>query len=377
MGVITVTEKESAERCGWQHDFNSFNRMSLESANPLRSLYLGTLWHKSLDALAQKEQMTPHRFVPGGPSGLCAQCEFNVYAHMDHPARALAGFYTDSVREHYIAITGRPPLQMEMKETFQTVELVANMLTGYLKYYGGRLLPEGWKYIRTEQQFFKVIPGTNHCTCYFRSSCKCAYTQSGIRKSCRYQHGVYLHCRCSGTQCRCREDHILEGTLDGTIQHEETGKIAVLENKTFSVHPNIYELHRTSQFMGYDWIGLDFGVEEVLYNGVWTRDKVPDGWNKAENRKWNINDLYVRRVLSWDQAERANWVMQLAVTANRIFDPHYIPVRTVHPVGGCNGVNGCSYKTLCDARFHMHKDYKSILANEYRKRERHEAEPTN
>lgn len=374
MGIITTTEKESVERCGWMHDFNSQNRLNLESANPLRSLFLGTLWHKTLDALAQRQTLLKdygdHKFEPGGSgkSGEhCAKCSFGVFAHTQHPDRAVSGFHSEKIREHYKVVTGRAPMQLEMAETYKTIETVGEMLKGYLKYYNGLLLPEGWEYIRTEQQFLKVIPGTEHCECYLQKLCTCGYRKNGIRKSCRYLNGYYVKCRC--TNCTCRQMHMLEGTLDGLIRHVSDKK-AVLENKTFSVHPHISELHRTSQFQGYDWISEELDTDEVLYNGIWTRTKVPDGYNQQAHRKWNIHDLYLREAISWSQTEKQHWVEQLAVTALRLFDPHYIPVRTVPAVGGCNGVNGCSYKTLCDARFHAKKDYTTILESEYRQRER-------
>lgn len=376
MGIITVTERESAERCGWQHEFNSKNFLGLESANPLRSLSIGTLWHKTMDALAQKQAIkTPHKFVPGTvgkPGEHCAVCTYNMFAHVEHPDRALAGYFAEQIRERYISITGREPIQLEMEDTYKTIDLVREMLKGYLDYYDGRLIPEGWSYIQPEQQFFREIPDTEHCTCYLKPSCICQMRNAitGKRISCRYKHGIYTRCKCEDGQCKlCRVGHILEGTIDALIQHDQSGRRACLENKTFSIHPNIPEMRRTSQFVGYDWIGQEMDVKEVLYNGIWTRDHVPDGYNKAAGRKWNIHDLYVRRVLTWSDAERANWIYQTGRTALRIFDPAYTPVRVVPPVGGCNGVNNCSYKTLCDARFHQDKDYNSILRNEYRKRD--------
>lgn len=379
MGIVTVTELEVIRRCGWAHDFGSFNRMSIESANPLKSLFIGTLWHKILDALAQKQSIELserglHNYVPskrGRPGEHCELCDYNVSAHMQYPDRAIAGTYAEDIKERYKKITGREPLQLEMKDTYNTINLVREMLKGYLKYYNGLLIPEGWEYVQTEQQIFKEIPGTEHCTCYLIPLCDCSYTRKGVRKSCRYPNGYYAICKCQAT-CGCRQKHILEGTVDGLIQHSETGKKATLENKTFSVHPNVNEMKRTSQFTGYDWIGQDYGVEEVLYNGIWVRDHVPDGYNKAEGRKWNIHDLYLRRVISWSPAERTHWVDQLAITALNIFDPRYKPVRVVPAVGGCNGVNSCSYKTICDARFHMDKDYEMILTTQYRKRDKHD-----
>lgn len=366
MGVITVTELESVRRCGWQWDFGSKNRMGLESSNPLHSLYTGTLWHKAMDTLAQQEQLNKlpkHAFDLDAKSKdkLCKICHFSVEAHSRDPFLAVAGMLTLKVRSHYEEVTGRQISQVEMKPTFDTIQLVQTMLQNYKEYYRGRLIPEGYEYIQTEQQFFKELPGTEHCECYSKPKCGCS-------EKCRYKFAYYQHCKCEGTECECRQFHKAEGTLDGLMKHTETEHVAILENKTFSVHPDMTELRRTPQFIGYTWIGAEFDIDHLLYNGIWAIDHLRDGYNRAAGRKWTKDDMFIQKGLRWKDYEINTWVEQAATTAMQVFDPRYKPVRVVHPVGGCNGVNGCSYKTLCDARFYG-VDYERILKNEYRQRE--------
>lgn len=397
MGLITVTEVESLRRCGWQHEFNSPNKMHLEAANPLESLWLGSLWHRTLDSIAQRATMEDpyHKFVAPNPLPtniapekiLCTACNLDAFAHSTDPLAAHSGHAVVKIQEHYRKQQGVNPQQYELKKTYELIEMAQAMLRNYLSYYNNRLLPPDFRYIQTEQQLFKVLPNTEHCTCYLQAKCNCGLFVNNKRVSCRYVHGWYGDCKCGtnnrGTsnvttivvpvggsdarnlfadtsRCRCRKDHILEGKLDGLIEHEPTNNIYVIDHKTFTVHTSVEELRRNSQFMGYTWMGDLFDVKGMIYNGVWVRDHVPNGRT--------IHDLFVRHTLSWNQYELLNWATQTGIDAMRLFDPRYIPTRTVHPVGGCVGVNNCSYRQLCDARF-LNQNYETILRTQYRKRE--------
>lgn len=374
---------EAAKRCGWLWEFNSPTQMHLESADPLKSLYTGTLWHKTLDSLAQKEQINSwgnHPFkadIPvtldafNSPSELdkpkCAHvypdgrvCAMSIYGHMKDPFEVHATASLLAIKQHYIKVAQREPLQEELEPTRKIINLVRCMLQNYLEFYHGRLIPEDFVYIQTEQQFFKILPNTEHCTCYYNAKCSCGFLKNGVRKSCRHVNGIYTQCKCVHTECPCRKSHVLEGKLDGLILHVPTNNIYILENKTFSVHTAVSELKRISQFMGYTWIGLDFDTTGVLYNGAWTRDHIPSG--KV------LSDLFARYVLAWAKEEITEWQNQASRTALYTLDPRYIPTRTVHPVGGCNGVNQCGYKKLCDARFKT-ANYNIILNTEYRKKD--------
>lgn len=349
MGICTVTELEAFRRCPWRWEFNSKNRLYLESASPLQSLNLGTLWHKGLDAYAQREMMDkPHIFV--GENTNCDECGFSPYAHVPDPLAAHSMALIMKVQSHYREVAKREASSLELRPTYEAVELCKNMMKHYLQYYKGRMLPEDFIYIQPEQQLYKDIPNTEHCTCYNKPTCECG-------KSCRFKNTNYTHCKCSN--CTCREFHVLEGTVDGLILHVPTKNIYILENKSFSVHTNVEELKRIPQFMGYSWIASDFAVKGVIYNGAWTRNEIPNGKS--------LKDLFSRYTLSWPQEILTEWANQAGISALQMFDPTYKPIRVVHPVGGCMGVNGCDFKKLCDARFNQ-DGYDRILQYDYRRR---------
>lgn len=345
---------ELARRCGWRHEFNSLNMMGLESASPLQSLSIGTLWHKGLDSSAQREMMLQeygeHKWIAGSKNR-CDICGFDMYSHAPKPLEIHGLELLAKIRFHYKEVSGRDITPFELKPTFDNIALVRAMYTNYINYWG-TLLPKDFIYIQPEQQMYRTIPGTSHCSCYYKNKCECGW-------KCRYKHTRYTYCKCLDTQCSCRQEHTLEGTVDGLILHVPTKNVYILENKSFSVHANKNEARRTPQFTGYVWLAEECEVRGLMYNGAWTRAELPD------KRKWD--DMFPRYTVDWKPNEISTWVQHAAITALAVFDPEYVPIRVVHPVGGCNGVNGCDFKTLCDARFNSN-GYEVILKNEYRRR---------
>lgn len=359
MGVISVTEIESARRCGWQHDFNSRNRMDLEPYNSLHSLYTGTLWHHTLDSMGQREMMLAdypiHEYIPGD-NNLCKVCKFVKFAHMQDPIYGHISLMMSNLRERYIRIEGREPTGAEYQPSTDTCNLVRAMIHNYLKFWKGRTLPENFVYIQPEQQMYKELPNTSHCACYALSACQCKPLTTN---SCRLKHTKYTHCKCVDTQCICRQTHIVEGTVDGLIRNIQTNGIFIWENKSFSVHSQLDDLKRLSQSMGYWWLNSELHPVGFVYNGAWTRYELPA--NKT------MKDMFPRYIWSFNPRDGEEWARQAAITALSIFDPDYVPVRTVHPVGGCKGVNQCSYNRLCDARY-KDQNYDMILTHEFVKR---------
>lgn len=359
MAVISVTEIESARRCGWQHDFNSRNRMDLEPYNSLHSLYTGTLWHHTLDSMGQREMLLEefgdHEYIPNPTNeNLCRKCNFVKFAHMKEPIYGHIALMMSNLRERYLRLEQREPTGSEYAPSNTTCNLVKAMITNYLCYYKGRTLPENFVYIQPEQQMYKVLPNTSHCTCYSSQTCQCAYSGS-----CRLKHSKYTYCKCIDTQCICRQDHIVEGTVDGLIRNTQTNGIFIWENKSFSVHMQLDDLKRLSQSMGYWWLNSELSPVGFVYNGAWTKTEKP------ENKTWK--DMFPRYIWSFNPLDGQRWAEQAAITALNIFDPDYVPVRTVHPVGGCKGVNQCSFNRLCDARY-KDQNYEIILSHEFTKR---------
>lgn len=357
---ISVTERESAERCGYRHDFGSKNRMNLEAATPDSALGLGTLVHKALDSLAQYQAMNPKHSYQAGHLTLkdrCLVCSRDIYAHFEDSYDLHAGKMHKDYIDHYQNVVGIAPSQDEQKKVRDIMNTGRIMINNFLEQHNGVILPPGYKFLQPEQRILKQLPGTEHCTCYYAESCRCEYTGS-----CRYIHSYYVDCKCSGSACTCRALHDCEGTLDVLCQHEASGVLAISDYKTFTVHTAEETLKRLPQFMGYTWLGWDIGVRRFLYSGLWVRTEVPGG------KSWH--DMFPRYEFTFKPEQLETWAEQTAITALRIFDPKYIPVRTVHPVGGCKGVNNCYYTRVCDARFEKSPNYPVILRSEYKNRER-------
>lgn len=353
---ISVTEREAAERCGWRHDFNSKNRMNLESATPDAALGLGSLVHKALDSLAQyKSERNHHDFQPNLETHRCLVCGRDMFAHYENAYELHAGKMLSDYISHYQDIVGITPTQEEQAKVRKLMTTGKTMINNFLDYYHGELLPPGYTFLEPEQRILKQLPNTEHCTCYFKPICICKNDSS-----CRYLHSFYVDCKCD--VCSCRELHDCEGTLDVLCRNDSTGLLAIVDYKTFTVHTDSSTLIRLPQFMGYTWLGYDIGVREFLYSGLWVRDEVPNGRSMA--------DMFPRHAFTFKPAQLDSWAEQTARTALRIFDPKYIPVRTVHPVGGCKGVNNCYYTRICDARFENSPNYNVLLRSEYKQRER-------
>lgn len=362
MTTFTVTELENAYMCGWKHEFNSFNRLSLESSSPLKALWLGTLVHKALDLLAATLAVPQDGHTFTSKNNICDVCGNHMYAHLKgiHIYQIFANEQLEKITEKYRQEIGADPTYMELKEVHDTIRLGRAMFQNYLDYYKTPL-PDTLEYISTEQSLTVDIPGTEHCACALTETCTCEH------RVCRpYKVPVpYTYCECIdfGRECTCVILHKLEGTLDGLVRRKIDNGVFILENKTFTFHPKRADLERNHQFMGYTWAGNqhDLNIQGILYNGLWKREKIPNGKT--------IHDLFVREYIPYTRYELESWENNTRELTLRIGDPNYVPVRSVPPVGGCNGVNMCGFKDLCDARF-KRTNYDFILASRYTKRER-------
>lgn len=378
MGKYSTTEIETHEDCGWRWDFNSRNRLSLEPVTPLKALWLGTLIHKSLDMLATSTLIKDgHKFsysgdgVPDNKS-ICSTCGLPALAHLKgmsiYDTFAMERY--DSLIEYYRNRVGVPPTSFELKEVHDTRDLGRAMFKNYLDYYGTPI-PDEFEYISTEQLLIIDIPGTEHCVCATLGNvCTC-------EKLCRpWREDVtrsvkYTFCMCIDKECPCRVLHQLETTLDGLIRRKIDNWVFILENKTFSLHPTMEringlatypDLQRNHQFMTYTWAGntVGFDIKGIFYNGLWKRLKVPE--------KKTMHDMFTRAVLTYKPAELLAIGEHTRIATLRMGDPYIETERNVKAVGGCNGVNQCNFKRLCDARF-SNTNYEFILRNNYTKRE--------
>lgn len=380
MGKVTVTEFETEDRCGWRWDFNSFNRLAIEPILPLKALFIGTLVHKALDMLSStlliKAQHTYYN--PFGGNAPCGHeyadgtcCNLPAAAHAT--GTAIYDMYAwdklNAITKNYTEKVGAPPNSYEMREILDSIDLGRAMFGNYLNYYKTPL-PDDFEYISTEQSVLLELPDTEHCECAYHTDCQCS-VKDITYGSCRpYNIPVhYTHCMCVGKTCPCRQSHQLEATIDGLVRRKTDGWRFILENKTFTYHPTrtstgrYPEFERNHQFMGYTWAGQAAELEPkgILYNGLWKRAELPN------KRTWE--DMFLRTTIPYQSYEIDEWQRQASRHAMRMLEPGREVERYVHPVGGCKGLNGCSFNDLCDARF-KNINYQTLLKTKYQPRER-------
>jgi hypothetical protein len=93
--------------------------------------------------------------------------------------------------------------------------------------------------------------------------------------------------------------HYLEGKVDGLIQHS-SGRIDVLEHKTYGNRPKQEDLQSNDQFIAYLWLVGQLGFNPhldscVAYDGMWRRKAVPRGRT--------FDELFARYTLTRSPAE--------------------------------------------------------------------------
>jgi hypothetical protein len=101
--------------------------------------------------------------------------------------------------------------------------------------------------------------------------------------------------RCNGTG----EEYVyLEFTLDGLLVNP-SGRLYILERKTYGSRPNKDSLDENDQFVGYLWglqqLGLGMPIGGIAYDGAWKRKVPPKGSS--------LEDLFLRLFLMRNQDE--------------------------------------------------------------------------
>lgn len=227
----------------------------------------------------------------------------NIY--MGHALRE-----RQSMVDSYKSRVGMEPTDGEMRKTDKSLEDGMAMMLNYQAYYKTPLA-EGWRPVIMEQTFTVPIPST---------------------------------------------PHFLECTVDGIITNDI--QFAILENKTYSRHPNPDMLYRNFQFKSYTWAFLAAGVGSLLglaYNGLWTKRAVPTG------RTWA--DMFHREIVTFSEDQLLTYQNDLVnivteMSSNPQLYPHV-------PWDGCR----CSYKELCDLRM-AGKPWQAQAIQSYKLREK-------
>jgi len=382
--IVSVTEINAWKRCRWYWLHNSFNGLALERAITLPPFALGTMAHASIQFWQDHPTATLEQVI------------------MDYDVRALQN--TQAIIEHYKAhMSGIDPSPMELKANLAAMVMGRAMIINYYNYYsapqrGGGPLPTGYALIASEQTLTVPIPHTEHCLyneppsasglSRFGSdhceTCNCGL----VFCACRGGHVMDVPAVIQACQC-CIDTNYLEGTFDGVVQVPDTNtgelKLYVLEHKTFSRHPTDDGLEHNEQFLRYLWLATRSGlipegeVGGILYNGLWKREKVPDGRV--------MDDMFHRALLDRTPAELDRCTTQLEQVSMEMcyaapppnlaqratldidtatamtmashngqgqakpvsWGPVTPVYKTVPPVDGCNGLLQCVFKDVCDA----------------------------
>lgn len=152
--------------------------------------------------------------------------------------------------------------------------------------------------------------------------------------------------------------HFLECTLDGLITNERS-EFAIVENKTYSRHPNSDMLYRNFQFKCYTWACQQASIGNLLgvaYNGLWTRPSLPSG------RVWA--DMFHREMITFSPQILTEFQSQLIDIVTDMADPN-TKLYSHIPWDGCR----CAYKELCDLRL-SGQPYDFVVEHKYKKRDR-------
>jgi hypothetical protein len=261
MGVFTVTERGVFRRCRRQAVLTSKNGRHLGRLFPPLNLSVGTIVHRAHQLWLEN----PHKTMYA-----CA---------MDASIEASKG-----VRERYLKQVGAYPSDDEMGVTHEAIDFALTMCENYaLKYHTP--LPPDYTLIKAEQKIRVPVPGTEYTCPDCEGRGYIPYTTTATACPTCGTEGVLLH--------------YLEGKVDGLIQHS-SGRVDVLEHKTYGNRPKQEDLQSNDQFIAYLWLvgQLSFNPHLdscVAYDGMWRR--------KAAPRGRTFDDLFARYTLTRSPAE--------------------------------------------------------------------------
>src|SRR5437870_1535130 len=260
--IISVTERGTFKRCRKRWDYSSRSRQGLTSLAPPYALSFGTLVHEIHETWLEHPEAEPESVV------------------------AIAAVETaKTIAQTYIERVGVAPDSRELASFEEQVSLALDMFTNYKERWGASL-PEGYTLMHAEQTLVLPIPGDYPCA----------------RANCGAYPYAYIH-EIGGPPGHDWEPHQLEATLDA-LMADSSGRLWILERKTYNSKPRIDALQMNDQFIAYLWAlrQLNMGpVGGILYDGMWKRYK--------ERR--NLEDLFFRVPLIRSPEEIDNFEVQL------------------------------------------------------------------
>lgn len=289
--VVTVTELLTYKRCRLLWDM--IYRQHLTPRMESNFFYIGRLVHQTL----AEWTVNPER-----------DCETIFMEVLQSEMEALKKRYEENV--------GARMSDAEMDDRIASTALPMEMVVNYQAYWK-QPLPDGFKLIAPEQTCLVDIPNTGHWRCEKGHKLDWKFpSENDLQQPAR-------NCSTCGALVYWRSMQ-LEGTLDGFVVDETTGRFYVLERKTYEARPKIDSLENQEQFVAYSWILRqlfpDAVLGGVLYDGLWKRAQPPRG--RVES------DLFLRELLLKGQHELDYFEQNLTAVATDILEgPAIFPTR--------------------------------------------------
>ena len=337
--IISVTERQTYKRCRRQWMINSRNRWGLQRIVSNQALALGTLVHSALgdwlEAYKNGETWTQGKLAEH---------------FMEHASAAII-----DAKEAYKKQVGANMNESELAPLYDISRQGMIMMVNYQERWQ-QPVPAGFEVVATEQRCVVPIPGTEH-TEEWEWTGEVAPDGSLVMGRGRLVKRVYDE----------SVWHYLEGRLDGIIRETRSGKLYVLEHKTYKNRPKESTLHTTDQFTAYHWMLLqlvaDMGLDPALvagvaYDGLWKRAAPP---KIVDGHAGELKDLFARIRIEKGAQELGEFEEQLAQEALEMASgPAMFKNRTSD--GSCDWM--CSDGDLClamtrgeDVEWRLRREY--------------------
>ena len=200
--------------------------------------------------------------------------------------------------QNYVKQVGVPPSSVELLTLHEAIDITLSMAANYYIKYKTPLPPE-YTLVSAEQKIAVPIPGTHH---------------------------------------------FLTGRLDALVRHS-SGRLDILERKTYKNRPNMKGLQTNFQFLAYAWLVQQLNLTSqmpcIAYDGMWRRSEPPRGRV--------FDDLFLRVTITRSQRELDEFAGFLPVIANEMLAVYARP-ETAFPNRQWRGCFDCNYDELCQAQ---------------------------
>lgn len=324
---FSVTERGTYERCERKAVLSSKNGMHLTPLQTPISFATGSMLHRA------------HQLWITEPATSLA------FHALTAANEAISQFKTN-----YKAVVGVTPSESELSTLYEATEFVTAMCDNYAVKYGTPL-PSEYKFLSAEQKISIQVDCGPCLRC----------TGFGVIRT-----GFGTTDNCKACDATGRYFHTLEGKLDGLVQHVATGRVDVLERKSYNQRPKENSLRYNDQFMAYRWLVAQLHLSpirpHVLYDGMWRRNNPPRGRT--------FDDLFLRVDLECNQDELDEFECYLPRQLNEMaaLYSHPEPLSHARPHRPWMGCGDCkAFEKLCIS-ITRGEDYGSLINSSYTQR---------